>query len=55
MEALVCELLGAHVCQFIPRHTRNLANEFRCYANYPSGLDTVSDISEQPHPPTDTS
>ncbi|XP_033634997.1 EEF1A lysine methyltransferase 1-like [Asterias rubens] len=28
------DLLGVTVCPFIPHHTRNLANEFRCYANF---------------------
>ena len=42
MEALASRLLGTHACEFVPRHSRNLANEFRCYANYPSGLDAVS-------------
>ncbi|XP_020023248.1 EEF1A lysine methyltransferase 1 isoform X2 [Castor canadensis] len=39
MEEQAAQLLGVRVCRFIPEHTRNLANEFRCYANYDSGLD----------------
>ncbi|KAM5288145.1 EEF1A lysine methyltransferase 1 [Ctenodactylus gundi] len=39
MEALAAQLLGVKMCTFIPKHTRNLANEFRCYVNYDSGLD----------------
>ena len=34
MEELAEKLLQAKVCEFIPLHERNLANEFRCYANY---------------------
>ena len=34
MEELAQKLLQAKVCEFIPLHERNLANEFRCYANY---------------------
>uniref|UniRef100_K7AG74 EEF1A lysine methyltransferase 1 n=1 Tax=Pan troglodytes TaxID=9598 RepID=K7AG74_PANTR len=39
MEEQAAELLGVKMCTFVPRHTRNLANEFRCYVNYDSGLD----------------
>ncbi|XP_006894161.1 PREDICTED: N(6)-adenine-specific DNA methyltransferase 2 [Elephantulus edwardii] len=39
MEEAAAELLGVKMCKFIPRHTRNLANEFRCYVNYDSALD----------------
>lgn len=39
MEAPAAQLLGVKMCAFIPKHTRNLANEFRCYVNYDSGLD----------------
>ena len=34
MEELAGRLLGARLCQFEPRHSNNLANEFRCYANF---------------------
>ncbi|PIO23205.1 Protein-lysine N-methyltransferase n6amt2 [Aquarana catesbeiana] len=40
MEDLVTKILGLKVCKFIPRHTRSLANEFRCYSNYETGLDS---------------
>lgn len=39
MEEQAAQLLGVKMCKFIPRHTRNLANEFRCYVNFNSGLD----------------
>lgn len=39
MEEQAAQLLGVKVCKFIPEHSRNLANEFRCYVNYDSGLD----------------
>ncbi|XP_007940719.1 EEF1A lysine methyltransferase 1 [Orycteropus afer afer] len=39
MEEAAAKLLGVRMCKFIPKHTRNLANEFRCYVNYDSGLD----------------
>lgn len=39
MEEQAAQLLGVKVCKFIPEHSRNLANEFRCYTNYDSGLD----------------
>ncbi|WAR06856.1 EFMT1-like protein, partial [Mya arenaria] len=34
MEAMAEKLLGAKLCTFIPRHTNQLQNEFRCYTNY---------------------
>lgn len=34
------KLLGLKMCTFLPKHTHNLANEFRCYVNYQSGLDS---------------
>ncbi|XP_018427516.1 PREDICTED: protein-lysine N-methyltransferase N6AMT2 [Nanorana parkeri] len=40
MEDLVMKILGLKVCHFIPKHTRSLANEFRCYSNYEIGLDS---------------
>ncbi|XP_008066177.1 EEF1A lysine methyltransferase 1 [Carlito syrichta] len=39
MEEQATRLLGVKMCKFIPEHTRNLANEFRCYVNYDAGLD----------------
>ncbi|XP_037656558.1 EEF1A lysine methyltransferase 1 [Choloepus didactylus] len=39
MEEEAVKLLGVRMCKFVPKHTRNLANEFRCYVNYDSGLD----------------
>ncbi|XP_038166513.1 EEF1A lysine methyltransferase 1 isoform X2 [Arvicola amphibius] len=39
MEEQAAQLLDVKMCKFIPKHSRNLANEFRCYANYDSGLD----------------
>ncbi|KAM7114493.1 EEF1A lysine methyltransferase 1 isoform 3-T5 [Molossus nigricans] len=39
MEEEAAKLLGVKMCKFIPEHTRTLANEFRCYVNYDSGLD----------------
>lgn len=38
MENLAKQLLSLKMCSFIPRHTRNLANEFRCFVNYKSNL-----------------
>ncbi|CAH1229108.1 EEF1AKMT1 [Branchiostoma lanceolatum] len=38
MEDLASRLLGVEPCTFIPQHTRNLGNEFRCYVNYKTGL-----------------
>jgi len=34
MAELAEELLGVKECEFRPSHVNNLANEFRCYANY---------------------
>ncbi|XP_048197082.1 EEF1A lysine methyltransferase 1-like [Perognathus longimembris pacificus] len=42
MEDQAAQLLGGKMCNFIPKHTRNLANEFRCYVNYDSGLNSES-------------
>ncbi|ETE73661.1 Exportin-4 [Ophiophagus hannah] len=42
MEEYAAKYLGVKMCKFIPRHARNLANEFRCYVNYDSGLDLDS-------------
>ncbi|KAJ8253447.1 hypothetical protein GJAV_G00213060 [Gymnothorax javanicus] len=33
-------LLGVKMCAFLPKHTHNLANEFRCFVNFQSGLDS---------------
>ncbi len=41
MEDLAFKLLGARPCAFVPQHTNNLANEFRCYANYQTELKPV--------------
>ena len=41
MEDVAFGVLGVKPCQFVPKHTRNLANEFRCYANYETGLNSV--------------
>ncbi|RXM29622.1 Protein-lysine N-methyltransferase N6AMT2 [Acipenser ruthenus] len=40
MEEQAAKLLGLRVCKFIPKHNRSLANEFRCYVNYESSLDS---------------
>ncbi|XP_039719066.1 EEF1A lysine methyltransferase 1 isoform X1 [Pteropus medius] len=39
MAEAAARLLGVKACRFLPRHARALANEFRCYVNYKSGLD----------------
>lgn len=38
MEALAAQLLGVKESGFSPTHTRNLANEFKCYVNYDSSF-----------------
>ncbi|XP_068590408.1 EEF1A lysine methyltransferase 1 [Cebidichthys violaceus] len=38
MEKLAKELLGVTMCSFLPKHNRNLSNDFRCFVNYPSRL-----------------
>lgn len=38
MENLAKELLDVKMCDFLPKHNRNLSNEFRCFVNYPSRL-----------------
>ncbi|XP_051938327.1 EEF1A lysine methyltransferase 1 [Hippocampus zosterae] len=38
MEHLAKDLLNVQMCRFLPRHERNLSNDFRCFVNYPSGL-----------------
>ncbi|XP_060682697.1 EEF1A lysine methyltransferase 1 [Hemiscyllium ocellatum] len=42
MEDLAAKLLSVKMCKFLPKHNRNLANEFRCYTNYESKLDLDS-------------
>lgn len=34
MEELALKLLNVRPCGFVPRHNKNLANEFLCYTNY---------------------
>ncbi|XP_061580332.1 EEF1A lysine methyltransferase 1 [Cololabis saira] len=38
MENLARDLLDLNMCSFLPKHNRNLSNEFRCFVNYPSRL-----------------
>ncbi|XP_061782082.1 EEF1A lysine methyltransferase 1 [Nerophis lumbriciformis] len=38
MENVAKQLLDVKVCNFLPRHNKNLSNEFRCFVNYPSCL-----------------
>ncbi|XP_074551006.1 EEF1A lysine methyltransferase 1 [Halichoeres trimaculatus] len=38
MEKVAKELLDVKMCSFLPKHNRNLSNEFRCFVNYPSRL-----------------
>ncbi|KAG7265291.1 hypothetical protein CRUP_032444 [Coryphaenoides rupestris] len=38
MEKHARDLLGLRRCDFLPRHKKNLANEFRCFASYTSRL-----------------
>ncbi|XP_036397163.1 EEF1A lysine methyltransferase 1 [Megalops cyprinoides] len=40
MEEEAEKLLGVKICRFLPKHSHNLANEFRCYVNYQSALDS---------------
>ncbi|KAE8627532.1 hypothetical protein XENTR_v10007036 [Xenopus tropicalis] len=42
MEDLAAQILGLKICKFIPKHTRSLANEFRCYSNYELTLDRLA-------------
>jgi hypothetical protein len=35
MEDLSGRLLDLRMCKFEPLHKNNLANEFKCFANYP--------------------
>ncbi|KAM9172136.1 LOW QUALITY PROTEIN: EEF1A lysine methyltransferase 1 [Pangshura tecta] len=42
MEEQAAKHLGVKMCNFTPKHVQNLANEFRCYVNYDSGLDDSS-------------
>ncbi|XP_028656392.2 EEF1A lysine methyltransferase 1 [Erpetoichthys calabaricus] len=41
MEELAEQLLGVKMCEFIPKHNRHLGNEFRCYVNYRSSLNST--------------
>ena len=34
MEELARRLLQVKMCEFHPKHKNNLANDFRCYANF---------------------
>uniref|UniRef100_A0A8C8DGI0 EEF1A lysine methyltransferase 1 n=1 Tax=Oncorhynchus tshawytscha TaxID=74940 RepID=A0A8C8DGI0_ONCTS len=38
MEEHAVKLMGLKICSFLPKHNKNLANEFRCFTNYPSNL-----------------
>ncbi|CAL8240478.1 unnamed protein product [Merluccius merluccius] len=38
MEEHARNLLGLRKCDFLPKHKNNLANQFCCFANYPSRL-----------------
>ncbi|KAG2456786.1 XPO4 protein, partial [Polypterus senegalus] len=45
MEELAEQLLGVKMCEFIPKHNRHLGNEFRCYVNYRSSLNSTVQTS----------
>ena len=51
MEELAYELLGLKKCVFVPTHARNLANEFRCFANYDSRLNRLVEGNVKTNPP----
>lgn len=38
MEEHARKLMNLKMCSFLPKHSHNLANEFRCYINYDSSL-----------------
>ncbi|XP_053483511.1 EEF1A lysine methyltransferase 1 [Ictalurus furcatus] len=38
MEEHAGKLMDVKICRYLPKHNHNLANEFRCYVNYESGL-----------------
>ncbi|XP_048050170.1 EEF1A lysine methyltransferase 1 isoform X2 [Megalobrama amblycephala] len=38
MEEHAGKLMDLKICSFLPKHSHNLANEFRCYVNYESRL-----------------
>ncbi|KAM3862126.1 EEF1A lysine methyltransferase 1 [Diretmus argenteus] len=38
MAELAKQLLDVKMCSFLPKHNKNLSNEFRCFVNYPSCL-----------------
>jgi len=40
MEELAKKLLDVRKCEFEPHHKNNLANEFYCYTNYDTYIDT---------------
>uniref|UniRef100_A0A672IWH9 EEF1A lysine methyltransferase 1-like n=1 Tax=Salarias fasciatus TaxID=181472 RepID=A0A672IWH9_SALFA len=44
MEKLAEELLGVTMCSFLPKHNRNLSNEFRCFVNYPSQMSSCEKL-----------
>jgi len=43
MAELAEQLLGVKDCGFRPSHVNNLANEFRCYANYTTSVIHAAD------------
>uniref|UniRef100_A0A5S6QJH2 Protein-lysine N-methyltransferase n=1 Tax=Trichuris muris TaxID=70415 RepID=A0A5S6QJH2_TRIMR len=54
MEGILTSLLEVKRCRFVPEHTRKLANEFRCYANYSTvHLDAESEVQALMNEPTD--
>ncbi|KAL7881698.1 hypothetical protein AOLI_G00085460 [Acnodon oligacanthus] len=38
MEEHAGKLMSLKICSYLPKHSHNLANEFRCYVNYDSSL-----------------
>lgn len=38
MENHAKDLLDVKMSSFLPKHNRQLSNEFRCFVNYPSRL-----------------
>uniref|UniRef100_A0A4W3HIX7 EEF1A lysine methyltransferase 1 n=1 Tax=Callorhinchus milii TaxID=7868 RepID=A0A4W3HIX7_CALMI len=42
MEDLAAKLLDVKMGKFLPKHNRKLANEYRCYTNYATRLDSDS-------------
>lgn len=41
MQSLAKDLLNVEMCSFLPQHNRNLSNDFRCFTNYPSFLQSA--------------